>query len=68
MIGDFRTDALHQALRESRIEDSTLLGLLVLALAGKNVSVHSGATWAPSTARGSPRRSPKAACSPPTSS
>ena len=47
MIGDFRTDALHQALRESRIEDSTLLGLLVLALAGKNVSVQSGADMGP---------------------
>jgi hypothetical protein len=43
MIGDFRTDALHQALREARIEDSTLLALLVLALAAKNVSVQSGA-------------------------
>ena len=47
MIGDFRTDALHQALRESQIEDSTLLGLLVLALAGKNVSVQSGADMSP---------------------
>jgi ParB family chromosome partitioning protein len=47
MIGDFRTDALHQALRESRIEDTTLLGLLVLALAGKNVSVQSGADMSP---------------------
>ena len=47
MIGDFRTDALHQALRESQIEDTTLLGLLVLALAGKNVSVQSGADMSP---------------------
>ena len=47
MIGDFRTDALHQALRESRIEDTTLLGLQVLALAGKNVSVQSGADMSP---------------------
>jgi len=47
MIGDFRTDALHQALRESRIEDTTLRGLLVLALAGKNVSVQSGADMSP---------------------
>ena len=47
MIEDFRTDALHEALRESRIEDSTLLGLLVLALAGKNVSVKSGADMSP---------------------
>jgi ParB family transcriptional regulator, chromosome partitioning protein len=47
MIGDFRTDALHQALREAQIEDSTLLGLLVLALAAKNVSVQSGADIGP---------------------
>jgi len=43
MIGDLRTDALHQALREATIEDGTLLGLLVLAFGGRNVSVHSGA-------------------------
>jgi ParB family chromosome partitioning protein len=42
MIGDFRTDALHQALREAAIEDGTLLALLVLALGADNVSVHSG--------------------------
>lgn len=47
MIGDFRTDALHQALREAQIEDSTLLGLLVLALAGRNVAVQSGADIGP---------------------
>jgi ParB/RepB/Spo0J family partition protein len=42
MIGDLRTDALHQALKEGPIEDGTLLALLVLAVAGKNVSVQSG--------------------------
>ena len=42
MIGDFRTDALHQALREAAIDDSTLLALLVLALGADNVSVQSG--------------------------
>jgi len=47
MIGDFRTDALHQALREARIEDSTLLGLLVLVLAAKNVSLQSGSDIGP---------------------
>jgi len=47
MIGDFRTDALHKALREAQIEDSTLLGLLVLALTAKNVSVQSGADIGP---------------------
>jgi len=41
MIGDFRTDALHQALRENEIDDQTLIGLLVIALAGKNVTVQS---------------------------
>lgn len=41
MIGDFRTDALHEALQESPADDSVLIGLLVLALAGQNVSVHS---------------------------
>ena len=41
MIGDYRTDALHQALRENPIDDQALIGLLVLALAGQNVSVQS---------------------------
>ena len=39
MIGDLRTDALHQALRDSEITDPAMIGLLVLALAGRNVSV-----------------------------
>lgn len=43
MIGDLRTDALHQALREAPIGDDVLLGLLVLGLGGRNVQVHSGA-------------------------
>jgi ParB family transcriptional regulator, chromosome partitioning protein len=43
IIGDLRTDALHQALRERDIDDSTLLALLVLALGGKNVSIQSAA-------------------------
>lgn len=42
MVGDFRTDALHQALREKPIEDDQLIALLVLALAGRNVTVMSG--------------------------
>ena len=42
MIGDLRTDALHQALADTPIEDDTLLGLLILAFGGSNVSVDSG--------------------------
>ena len=44
MIGDLRTDALHQALRDAPIDDQTLLALLVLAFGGDNVSVMSGAS------------------------
>lgn len=43
MIGDFRTDALHDALSRAPIEDDMLMGLLVLAFAGQNVRVDSGA-------------------------
>jgi len=42
IIGDLRTDALHQALAEGPIEDETLLGLLVLAFGCNNVAVDSG--------------------------
>lgn len=42
MIGDLRTDALHEALGRAPIEEDTLLALLVLAFAGQNVSVASG--------------------------
>ena len=42
MIGEFRTDALHQALKEAAIDETRLIALLVLALAAKNVSVQSG--------------------------
>ena len=42
MIGDLRTDALHEALGRAPIEDDTLLALLVLAFAGQNVSIASG--------------------------
>jgi ParB family chromosome partitioning protein len=41
MVGDFRTDALHQALDDS-IPAETLIGLLVLALGTKNVTVETG--------------------------
>ena len=43
MIGDIRTDALHEALSRAPMEDDTLLALLVLAFAGQNVRVDSGA-------------------------
>ncbi|THK33919.1 plasmid partitioning protein [Ensifer sp. MPMI2T] len=43
MIGDFRTDALHEALARAPIEDDMLIALLVLAFAGQNVRVDSGA-------------------------
>ncbi len=43
MIGDFRTDALHDALGRAPIEDDTLMALMVLAFAGQNVRVDSGA-------------------------
>ena len=44
MIGDFRTDALHEALGRAPIEDDMLIALLVLAFAGQNVRVDSGAS------------------------
>jgi len=43
MIGDLRTDALHEALARAPIEDDMLLALLVLAFAGRNISIASGA-------------------------
>ena len=43
MVGDLRTEALHTAFAEAEIADHALIGLLVLALAGRNVSVRSGA-------------------------
>ena len=49
IIGDLRTDALHQALKEAAIDDGTLIALLVLALAADNVQVASGASIDPWT-------------------
>ena len=43
MVGDLRTEALHVAFQDAEISDHALIGLLVLALAGQNVSVRSGA-------------------------
>jgi len=42
MIGDFRTDALHEALGRAPIEDDTLMAMLILAFAGQNVSITTG--------------------------
>jgi ParB family transcriptional regulator, chromosome partitioning protein len=42
MIGDLRTDALHEALARVPIEDDTLMALLVMAFAGQNVRVDTG--------------------------
>ncbi|RWI62183.1 MAG: plasmid partitioning protein [Mesorhizobium sp.] len=44
MIGDYRTDALHEALARAPMEDDTLMALLVLALAARNISIQSGAS------------------------
>jgi ParB family chromosome partitioning protein len=44
MIGDLRTDALHEALERAPIEDDMLTALLVLALTGQNVTIASGAS------------------------
>ncbi|TPI67139.1 plasmid partitioning protein [Mesorhizobium sp. B3-1-3] len=55
MIGDLRTDALHEALSRAPIEDDTLLALLVLAFAGQNVRVDSGAGGDHGVARRMPR-------------
>ncbi len=43
MIGHMRTDALHAALQREPIDDGQLIALLVLALAGQNVDVKTGA-------------------------
>lgn len=42
IIGDLRTDALHEALRQDPASDITLLAFLVLALGGRNVTVQNG--------------------------
>ena len=42
MIGDYRTDALREALGRAPIEDDALMALLILAFAGQNVAVTTG--------------------------
>jgi len=41
LTGAYRTDALHQAIRQNPIDDTQLIGLLVLAFTGLNVHVDS---------------------------
>ncbi|GAB0120378.1 ParB/RepB/Spo0J family partition protein [Acidisoma sp. 7E03] len=41
IIGDLRTDALHESLLQDPASDITLIGLLVLTLGGRNVSIQS---------------------------
>ncbi len=43
IIGDYRTDALHEALGRAPIEDDMLMAMLVISFAGLNVRVDSGA-------------------------
>jgi ParB family transcriptional regulator, chromosome partitioning protein len=42
LIGQIRTQALRQALLDAEIDDDALLGILVLALAGNNVTINGG--------------------------
>ena len=42
IVGDLRTEALHQALRERPMDDDQLIAMLVLALGSRNVTVQSG--------------------------
>ena len=44
MIGDLRTDALHEALARAPISDDALMALLVISLAGRNITIQSGAS------------------------
>lgn len=46
MIGDMQTDALHESLDHTEIDDVTLLGLFILAASGGNVEVRTGDTSA----------------------
>ena len=62
MIGDLRTDALHQALADMPVEDDTLFGLLILAFGATTSTSIAGAIWAVATVKRSPACSPKAAC------
>ncbi len=39
LIGTYRTEALHQALEQGEIDDAQLIGMLILALDARNVSV-----------------------------
>ena len=47
LLGELRTQALHEALATAPIEDSTLMALLILGYAGSNVSISSGRASSP---------------------
>ena len=46
MIGDLRTNALHEGLKTAALDETTLIGLLVLALGANNVSVERPGSFA----------------------
>jgi ParB family transcriptional regulator, chromosome partitioning protein len=47
LLGELRTQALHEALAAAPIEGSTLMALLILGYAGSNVSISSGRASSP---------------------
>ncbi len=47
LLGELRTQALHEALATAPIEDSTLMALLILGYAGSNVAISSGRASSP---------------------
>ncbi len=54
MIGDMRTEALHEGLANDPINDLALIGLLVLAFCGNNVDVKTGTSDEKLRAKGRP--------------
>ena len=47
LLGELRTQALHEALATAPIEGGTLMALLILGYAGTNVAIASGRATAP---------------------
>jgi ParB family chromosome partitioning protein len=58
MIGDLRTDALHEALARAPIEDDTLMALLILAFTGTNVTLPAAHRTIPMVMRNAARMLP----------